>query len=74
MDRVRHMPGQTRVSIDDATSADAACYCIETDRWRKLPAMEQARKSHSSCSQDTWVYVFCGTDEYNDLTNTIERL
>ena len=73
-ERLKNLPGSRRTKDDDGTNPGALCYTISTDSWNELPAMERARKGHASCSMKNWVYVFCGSDEFNDSLNSIERL
>ena len=38
-------------------------YFIEFDKWQREPDLKIARNSHSSCSSNERVHVFCGFDE-----------
>ena len=49
------------------------CEMFENGQWKQLPALNQARKVHSSAAfNNNTVYVFCGHDG-NDVLNSIEK-
>ena len=48
-------------------------YDIKLCKWRKAPALKQARINHSGCALGDNIYVFCGYKDY-EYSNDIEVL
>ena len=63
------------LSLEGSQTASCAAYDIKNNTWlMALPQMEQARRSHSTCTVGgQWIYAIAGYNQRKGYLSSVER-